>query len=446
MSELSELPEVAPTQTSAELRGQLRRLFLAGAGVIVVGFLGVTAWAALAPLSGSIVAAGVVKVDSNRKTVQHRDGGIVSEILVREGQEVEQGQALLLLDDARIDSSFDLLRSQLDAEIIRRARLTAERDYAPGWNVPPELVVRQSDARVAEMLRRERGIFITRRQAIESQINLTRRQIEDVEGEIAARQLQDSSAVTAIKLMDEEVAANEALLSENFINRTKVLTLQRAAAEYRMRQSENAAERAKAAQRKSELELKIVSLRETYATEASAELRDTGNKIVDIEERLRAARDAAERKIITAPVAGRVVDLRVTTAGSAIGPRDPVLDIVPRDNPLIVEARVPLDAISELRPELPAQVRLTAYKQRTTPLVEGRVTYVSADALSDKQGTAPHFVVYVELSKAALDAAGALNLHPGMAAEVYIKTSERTALDYLLEPILISIRRAFRDH
>ena len=224
-----------------------------------------------------------------------------------------------------------------------------------------------------------------RRQAIESQINLTRRQIDEVEGEIAARQRQDSSAITAIKLMDEEVAANEALLSENFINRTKVMTLQRAAAEYRMRQSENAAERAKAAQRKSELELKIVSLRETYATEASAELRDTANKIVDIEERLRAARDAAERKIIAAPVAGRVVDLRVTTAGSPIGPRDPVLDIVPRDNPLIVEAHVPLDAISELRQGLPAQVRLTAYKQRTTPLIEGRVTYVSADALSDKQ-------------------------------------------------------------
>ena len=119
---------------------------------------------------------------------------------------------------------------------------------------------------------------------------------------------------------------------------------------------------------------------------------------------------------------------------------------MPRDNPLIVEAHVPLDAISELRQGLPAQVRLTAYRQRTTPLIEGRVTYVSADALSDKQATAPHFVVYVELSKASLEAAGALNLHPGMAAEVYIKTSERTALDYLLEPILVSIRRAFRDH
>jgi epimerase transport system membrane fusion protein len=446
MSELSELPGLAPTQTSAELRDQLRRLVLVGASVIVVGFLGVIAWAAFAPLSGSIVATGVVKVDSNRKTVQHRDGGIVREILVHEGEEVERGQALVLLDDARIDSSFDLLRSQFDAEIIRRARLTAERDYAPGFSVPAEVAARQSDSRVAEMLRRERGIFSTRRQAIESQLNLTRRQIGEVEAEIAARQSQDSSAVTAIKLMDQEVAANEALLSENFINRTKVMTLQRAAAEYRMRQGENAAERAKATQRKSELELKMVSLRETYATEASAELRDTGNKIVDIEERLRAARDAAERKVIAAPVAGRVVDLRVTTAGSPIGPRDPVLDVVPRDNPLIVEAHVPLDAISELRQGLLAQVRLTAYRQRTTPLVEGRVTYVSADALSDKQASAPHFVVYVELSKTSLKAAGALNLHPGMAAEVYIKTSERTALDYLLEPVLVSIRRAFRDH
>ncbi len=446
MSEPGNVPEMAPAQSSEQLQGALRALGVTGAAVILIGFVGTAAWATLAPLSGSIVATGIVKVDSNRKTVQHRDGGIVSEILVHEGQEVAQGQPLILLDDARIDSSFDLLRSQLDAELIRRMRLSAERDYAAEWSPPPEVGTRQSDARVAEMLRRERGIFAARRQALESQTSLTRREIEQVDAEVDARQHQDASASAAIKLMDEEVAANEALLSGNFINRTKVMTLQRAAAEYRMRQSDNLAELAKARQRKSQLELKIVSVRETYATESNSELRDTASKLVDIEERLRAARDAAERKIITAPVAGRVVDLHVTTPGSPIGPREPVLDIVPRDNLLIVEAHVPLDAISELRQGMRAEVRLTAYKQRTTPLVEGRVTYVSADALSEKQGTAPHFVTYIELSKASLDAAGSLDLHPGMAAEVYIKTSERTALDYFLEPIVVSIRRAFRDH
>jgi epimerase transport system membrane fusion protein len=433
-------------QASGKLQYQLRSLSRLGAAVIVFGFLGAIAWAAMAPLSGSIVAPGLVKVDTNRKTVQHRDGGIVSEILVREGDVVRQGQPLVLLDDARVDASFDLLRSQLDAEVIRRARLTAERDYTPSWDPPAEIGARVSEPRIAEMLRRERAIFMTRRQAVESQVELTRRQIGEVKAETAARQRQDKAAQTAVSLMDDEVAANEALLEQKFINRTRVLALQRNASEYRMRQSDNAAEMAKARQRELELELKLVSLRETYATESSAELRDTGNRIVDVEERLRAARDAAEHKIISAPVSGRIVDLRVTTSGSAIGPREPVLDIVPKDNPLIVEARVPLDAISELREGLAVEVRLTAFKQRTTPLVEGTVSYVSADALTDRQNGTPYFVAHIRVSKSTLEAAGLPDLHPGMAAEAYIKTIDRSALDYLLEPVLISMKRAFRDH
>lgn len=436
----------ASERSTTNLTRQLRTITLIGAALIVFGFLGTIAWAAIAPLAGSIVAMGIVKVDSNRKTVQHRDGGIVSEILVRDGDVVRQGQPLVLLDDARIDASYDLLRSQLDAELIRRARLSAEREYAASWQTPEEVAARASNDRVAETLRRERALFATRRQAVEAQVELTRRAVEEVSSEIAARKSQDVSARTAVSLMDEEVKANEALLDQQFINRTRVLALQRAAAEARMRQTENAAELAQALQRKSELELKLVNLRQTYVTEASADLRDTAGRLVDIEERLRAARDASERKVITAPVAGKVMDLRVTTSGSSIGPREPVLDIVPSDNPLIVEVRVPLDAISELRPGLVAQVRLTAFTQRTTPLIDGVVTYVSADAMSDRQNAAPYFVCHIQLNKTSLEHARLPDLHPGMAAEAYIKTVNRTALDYLVEPLLVAMKRAFRDH
>jgi HlyD family type I secretion membrane fusion protein len=213
-----------------------------------------------------------------------------------------------------------------------------------------------------------------------------------------------------------------------------------------MRINENLAELAQAKQKKSDLETRSVTLRENYVQEANADLRDTTNRIVDLEERLRAATDASERKLIVAPVAGKVVDLRVTTAGAAIGPRDPLLDIVPKDNPLLIEARVPVDAIGELRHGLPADVHLTAYKQRTTPLIEGKVIHVSADALADRQSGIPYYVTHIQLSPQSLHAAGDLALHPGMAAEVYIKTRERTALDYLVEPLTNSIRRAFRDY
>jgi len=421
------------------------RLIVGGSAAIALTIAALLAWATWAPLSGAIVAPGVVKVDSNRKTVQHRDGGIVREILVREGDQVVAGQALIQLDDRRIDATFDLTRSQLDALRIKLSRLSAEQALTTTWQPPSDYRQRQSEPRIVETLAREAAMFTARHSALDSQLRLVQRQIDEVATEIAAREREHSSVNLALADMQEELSVNEALLAQAYVNRTRVLGLKRNVAEYRMKIEDNRAEASKARQRSTDLALRLAGLREAFAQEASTDLRDTSAKIVDLEEQLRAAGDAAQRLLITAPVAGRVVDLRVSTPGGTIGPRDPLLDIVPDGSPLLVETRVSLDAIGELHTGLATDVRLTAFPQRSTPLLTGQVAYVSADALADRQTGAGYFLVHIAIDPATLAQAG-VTLHPGMAAEVFIRTRERTPLGYLLEPLVNATRRSFREH
>lgn len=412
--------------------------------VLAVG--GFFAWTSFAPLAGSVVAMGLVKVDTNRKTVQHRDGGTVQRILVREGEAVRAGQLLVELADTRVDATLDQTSAQLDAMRLRQSRLSAERDFAPVWRVPEAWRKRLTEPRVAEVVAREQGLFATRRSALDAQVRQMRGQVDEVAREIAGREREAESVRMALQHMREEVQVNEALMEQQFVNKTRVLGLKRAAAEYEMKVGENAAELSRARRSATDLELRISTLRDGYAQEASTELRDVSNKIVELEEQLRTASDASSRQQIVAPVAGRVVDLRVTTTGGAIGPRDPIMDIVPDDAPRMVEARVAVDAVGELRNGLHADVRLTPYRQRDTPLIDGKLAYVSADSLTDRQTGAPYFVIHVELDRASLEKAGNPVVSPGMGAEVFVRTRDRSALDYLLEPLVNATRRSFRDH
>ena len=316
----------------------------------------------------------------------------------------------------------------------------------PPGTPPAELQGRAREPRVAEALAREAALFAARRSALDAQLRLVRQQQQAVAVEVGAREREHASVSGAMASMREELALNQTLLAQQFVNRTRVMQLERNAAEYQSRLDANRAELAQARQRAAELELRASSVRESFMQDAAAELRDTGAKRIELEEQLKSARDAAERKLVIAPVAGRVLDLRVATAGGAIGPRDPILDIVPDDNPLLIEARVAVDAIAELHAGLPTDVRLTAYRQRTTPLVTGRVVYVSPDALTDRQTGAAYYLLHVAREPESLAHAGGLALQPGMGAEVFVRTHERSASEFLVEPLVNAARRSVREH
>jgi HlyD family type I secretion membrane fusion protein len=424
---------------------ELRRIVRGGVLVIAGGGAALAAWAAYAPLSGAVIAPGFVKVDLNRKVIQHQEGGTVRAVRVRDGDRVKQGQELVVLDDVRVDAALDLQRTQLDAERAKAARLEAERAYLAKPVFPPDLVKRNGEVKIAEQLGREATLFRARRDALDTQIALLRKQIDETATEIEALNAQLTAEERALKLQREELAANEGLLAQGYVQKTRVMTLQRATAEYEARHGERRAELSKARQRASELELRILSMRNTYTQAAADELKETSSRIFDLEERIRPSRDAAERQRILSPSDGEVVGLRIFSQGGVIGPREVLMEIVPDDKRLVVEARIRPEDINHVRAGSEAEVRLTAYQSRTTPLVRGAVLYVSGDRLVEQQTGMPYYVVQIDVPAEALAEAGNLKLQAGMPAEVFIRTDSRTTSDYLFAPVTAYLRRAMRE-
>ncbi len=391
----------------------LQRLVGAGLVILLAGIVGLGGWTALAPLTGAIVAPAFVKVDLNRKVVQHQEGGIVREIRARDGDRVKQGQPLIVIEDVKVDASLDLLSIQLIAERARAARLGAEAAYGQKVPFPADVLGREREPRVAEVLERERALFRSRREAVESQIASLRAQIRETAAEVEAVGAQIDAEERAIALQKEELKANEDLLKQNYVQKTRVLTLQRAVAEYEAKHGEHRAELSRARQKASELELRIVTAQNTYRQSAVDELKDTTARIFDVEERLRPSRDAAQRQQVLAPIDGEVVGQKVFTAGAVVGPRDVLMEIVPTDNTLIIEARIRPEDINHVRKGSEADIRLTAYKQRTTPLVQGVVSYVSGDRLVDPQNNSAYYVAHIAVAPGGL---GELKMQAGSIA------------------------------
>lgn len=424
---------------------ELTRIVRGGIAVVTLGLLALGAWLVLAPLSGAIIAPGFVKVDMNRKVVQHQEGGIVKQVLVRDGDHVRQGQVLVVIDDVRLDATLDLLRTQHDGERAKAARLEAERAVLSEVKFPAELVARRGEPKVAELLQRETALFRARREALESQIAVLRKQIRHTMDEAQALAGQIAAEERALKSQKEELAVNQALLKQGFVQKTRLMSLERAVADYEARWEEHRAELAKTRQRASELELRVLAQRNNYVQSAADELKETSTRLFDLEERLRPSKDASDRQRIAAPIAGEVVGMRVFSPGSVVGPREVLMEIVPEDKTLIVEARIRPEDITHVRSGSPAEVRLTAYQSRTTPLVAGSVNYVAADRMVDPQSGAPYYVVNVDVSEDALADAGNLRMRAGMPAEVYIRTDSRTAFDYILAPVTAYLRRGMRE-
>lgn len=424
---------------------EARRLIRVGLAVIVALVLGIGIWMVVTPLSGAAIAPGAVKVDMNRKTLQHQEGGIIKEILVRDGSHVEAGQTLLVINDVRVDANYDLLITQLDSEMAKASRLFAESTLEGSVSYAKELLSRDEESRVKELMRRENAVFATRRQMLDAQIKLLKEQIQEAQREAAGLGEQVEAEKRAIQWQQEELRANQQLAEKGFMSNTRLLALQRGVAEYEARVGEHRAALAQARQRSGDFELRIASLRNNYMKEAADELKEATAKTYDLRERLRPSLDASQRQKVIAPVSGEVVDLRVTTVGAVVGPREPLLDIVPVNPELIVEARVRPEDITYVKIGGDADVRLSAFKQRITPTVTGRVTYVSADSLTDNKTGATYYLTHVKLTPESLKEAGDLKLQAGMPAEVFVKTPARTPLQYLLDPLTGFLQRSFRE-
>lgn len=428
---------------------EARRTVRAGLLMLLVAVGGFGTWAALAPLSGAVIVSGTVQVDSYRKTVQHLEGGIVKEILVRPGAQVQSGEPLIVLEDVQARAAVAVLQIQLDAELAKQARLNAEIARADTIDFPEDLLKRGGDSeKVAALLEAERNLFTARRELLEGQASLLRAQTGNIEEEIAGLQAQIRSADQNIGYVKEQLDINKSLKDKNFASLTAVLDYRRQVASKEEDRGEYLARLGAAKQKLKDVELRIEGLYDTYVREAADELKETQRRIADVEDRIRPSLDQLRRAVITAPIAGEVVDLQVHTSGGVIAPRQPLMDIVPADSHLIIEGKVRVEDVRHVQVGAEVDVQLTAYKRRITPRVPGRLTYISADSLTEKTptGEMSYYQVYITVEPEALEAAGGLQLTPGMPVQAFIRTEGRTVLEYLMQPITDSMQRAFREY
>lgn len=425
---------------------EVRRLARRGVLVLLLGLLPVAAWLALAPLDSAVVAPAHVKVDLDRVPVQHLEGGSVSEVKVRDGQQVRMGDPLLVLSDMRVQADVNRLGLRVLAERAGIARLEAEQAGAVALVFAPELVAAaKADGRLAAQLAKEQALFRARRETVQAQVQLLRAQREKIAQEHLHLRGQVAQAQDSLRHPIDELRRNRELVAEGFIAETRISQLESTIADYRVKLEERQAEAARAEQRMVDTELRIESLRGEYRQQASDQLKVANTRLAEIEQELRKAGDASQRQVVTAPASGTVLNLRFPSPGAVIPPREPIADIVPAQPRLVVEAQIQPEDIERVRHGQAAHVRFTAFHPLTTPLVDGRVVYLAADRSLDPQSGQPYYVLQVEADPDSLERAGALKLQAGMPAEVFVPGDRRTALAYLAEPVTLLLQRAGRE-
>lgn len=415
-----------------------------GAGIAVLFFGVFGAWAAFAPLESAAVARGVISVETQRKSIQHLEGGIVGEIRVRDGDEVAADAILVVLDDTQARATLQLLNGRRRAALALEARLVAERDGQAAIGMPAA-IANANDGDVAELVRAQLNIFNGRRQSIAGQTAILEQRIAQIQEEIRGLQGQAAAQAEQLKLTNDEIASNQKLVDEGLSGRTRLLELQRSLAEVTGDHSQSLASIARAEQNIEETRLQMADLKTEFINEAVQQLGVVQTELLDLGEQIRSAEDVLRRTVIRSPMAGTVVGLQVHTVGGVVTPGQALLDVVPKGDRLVVEAFVDPNDIDIVEIGLPAQVRLTALTQRNLAPLEGRVTTVSADRLTDQRTGADYFLARVELDGDQAGRLGGERLYPGMQAEVMIVTGARTTLDYLSRPIVDSFNRAFRE-
>ncbi|WP_270937321.1 HlyD family type I secretion periplasmic adaptor subunit [Falsiroseomonas oryzae] len=425
-------------------RPRTRAPMLLGWFVVVAFVVGLGGWAALTPLAEAAIAGGLLKVEGTRRTIQHFEGGIVREILVREGDSVQEGQALIRLEQPQALQQTETLRSQRWALMAQDSRLVAELAGAAAVAFPRELLGAEA-ARAQDAVAGQRALFEARRIAFDSQMNVLRARIEQFQAQIGSAESQRTAQTRMLVLLRAEEENTAVLLRQGLARLPQLLAIQRqvASTEGNVADIGSQIERSRAQIAEAEREMR--RLRDQRMQEVSTELREVRVRLAEAEERLRAAENVSTRLEITAPEAGTVLNLRVFTVGAVVRAGDPVMDLVPHRDRIIAEVNVQPNDIETVHPGLVAEVRLPAFKSRTVPYLHGHVTFVASDVTQDDRRGTAYYRVHIEIDEDQLRALDGVTLRPGMMVEAQIQTGSRSFGRYLLQPVFDSFHRAFRE-
>lgn len=413
---------------------------------LVVLFGGFGSWAALTTLAGAIIAPGQVEVSQDRQVVQHLDGGVVQEILIKEGSAVRSGDVLLRLDGSALRSELAIVEDQLFDIAARRARLDAQsrEDLAIRF---PEGLQQVSATRpdFAEILAGQSSLFAKQAEALAQARAQRLKQIDQITSQMEGMTAQAKAIQAQIDLLQAEVLVQQHLLEKGLTQSTRVLAVERELAQMRGQLGEIMSSRAQAATRITEIEIAISALTTQKRENAETELRDLAARQLELTERKAALGERIDRLAVRAPAPGIVLGLKVTTPQSVIRPADTLMYVVPQDRPLIVAARVPVTHVDEVHLGQQVHLIFSALPSRTAQDLYGRVTLVSADSLTDETTGGKFYRVEIAIDAKALQARAGAEIVPGMPVEAFIRTIDRTPLSYLFEPLNDYFRMAFRE-
>lgn len=427
-------------------REQARRLSQFGLHVFLLAMVPLGVWLCMAPLSMAVVAPAYVKVDLNRRPVQHLEGGIVSKVLVRDGQVVRAGDPVLLLGDVGVDADRNRLAYRAVVERASLSRLESEQRRSSVLQFPEDLrAAGAKDPRVAQALAKETSLFESRRHSLNSEVALMRAQRQQVNAEAGALHAQIANIGRSLGLQQKDLELNRRLHRDNFISAAKLSQLEASLADYASKVDERRSELARAGGRVADIDLRIQALQNAYVQNASDELKAAIARLTDIDQEMRKTEDAARRQVVAAPASGEIIDLKFTSPGSVIRPGDSIAEIVPSEARLMLEAQIRPEEIDHVQLKQKARIKFTSLKYRSAPMVQGEVTYISGDRLIDPANGQSYFSVLIAADDKVLRDTREIKLQAGMSAEVYIDGSKQTPLQYLVDPVMSTIRKAGRQ-
>jgi HlyD family secretion protein len=423
----------------------IRRHLLGGMVIALLLTVGVGGWATTTELAGAVIAPGSIVVDSNVKKVQHLTGGIVGELLVRDGQRVRAGEVVVRLDETVTRVNLAIVTKGLDELTARQARLASERDQAEQVAFPAALLARANEPDVAAAVQSERKLFELRRGARLGQKSQLRERIGQLDEEVRGYTALQEAKAEEIELIQRELEGVRALWNKNLVQINRLISLEREAARLKGERAQSVAAIAQSRGKIGEIELQIIQIDQDLSSEVARELREVEGKIGEFIERKVAAEDQLKRVEIRAPQDGVVHQLAVHTVGGVVSASDPIMLIVPEADALAVEAKIWPQDIDQLHVGQSAGLRFSAFNQRTTPEINGVITRISADVSREEKSALSYYTARIGITPEEIARLGNVRLVPGMPVETFMKTYDRTVLSYFIKPLEDQVMRAFRE-
>lgn len=419
-------------ENTADMPTSDRGIRRVGMTIVLVTFGLFGTWAAFAPLGNAVYGNGIVTVQSYRKTVQHLEGGIVKELLARDGDTVHKGDPLIVLDDGQLSSEYESTRNQLITARAKEARLRAERDDLPA--IPALVIDGVESDRAREAINGEAQVFRSRHDARLGEISVQKERIGQLKQQIIGLNDMIGTKVNLEKSYTREITELKDLLRQGFVDNQRLLEQERKLDMLKSEVADHQSTITKTRLQINETEMQIVQTNQKFSSDVAKDLSDVQAQVFDLQEKATALKDRLSRIIIRAPEDGMVLDMKVHTIGGVVSAATPLLDIVPESSELVVEAHVGTNDIDRITVGKLTDIRFSAFNSATTPVIQGEVTRISADRLMDEKSGEGYYLVRVKLTEEGKTRLGDRRLQPGMPAEVLINAGSRTMLQYLLKP------------